>query len=307
MPVIIPETLPATKVLKECGVFVMNENRAQTQDIRPLRICILNLMPDKITTETQLLRKLSNGIIQIEITLLAIKGHKSKNTAQTHLDDFYSYFDDVKEQYFDGLIVTGAPVEMLDFESVTYWEELTTILDWSKTHVYSSLFICWASQVALYHFYGIEKQRFEKKLFGVYPHTAEEKNSKLLIGMDDVFYVPQARNTQSDVQAVRLHPDLKVIASSEQAGLHLVATHDERQLFMTGHPEYDPDSLLNEYLRDIDEPFVSVPENYFVDNDPQKEIRTLWQSDASIFYQNWLNYFVYQETWFDLTPEHRKG
>lgn len=303
MPVIIPESLPAAKVLKDNGVFVMTEKRAQTQDIRPLKICILNLMPDKITTETQLLGKLSNGIIQIEITLLAIKGHISKNTAQTHLDAFYSYFGDVKDQYFDGMIVTGAPVEMLDFESVTYWEELKEILDWSKKHVFSSLFICWASQVALYHFYGIEKHKFGKKLSGVYPHTAEEKNSKLLIGMDEVFYVPQSRNTESDAKAIRVHPDLKVVASSKVSGLHLVATHDERQLFMTGHPEYDKDTLLKEYLRDIDEPYVSVPENYFVDNDPEKGVQTLWQSHASIFYQNWLNYFVYQETWFDLNSQ----
>lgn len=300
MPVIIPEALPASAILKEHGVFVMNEIRAQTQDIRPLKICILNLMPDKVTTETQLLSKLSNGIIQIEITLLAIKNHTSKNTAQTHLDNFYSYFDEIKDQYFDGLIITGAPVEMLEFEEITYWDELQKILDWSKTHVYSSLFICWASQVALYHFFGIKKQLFPKKLFGVYSHQAEEKNSQLLIGMDQIFYVPQSRNTQSDPVAIRNHPQLKVIASAEQAGIHLVSSRDERQVFMTGHPEYDKDALLKEYLRDINEPYVSVPENYFVDNDPSKEVQTLWQSHGSLFYQNWLNYFVYQKTWSDL-------
>lgn len=300
MPVVIPESLPATAILKELGVFVMNQDRAQTQDIRPLKICILNLMPDKITTETQLLSKLSNGIIQIEMTFLAIKNHASKNTAQAHLDQFYSYYDEIKAQYFDGLIVTGAPVETLDFKDVTYWDELVEILEWSKTHVFSSLFICWASQVALYHFFGIEKQRFDKKLFGVYPHKAEENNSQLLIGMDQIFYVPQSRNTQSDPEAIRRHPELKVIASSEQAGIHLVSTRNERQLFMTGHPEYDTDTLLKEYLRDLNEPYAGIPENYFQDNDPTKEIQTLWKSHASIFYQNWLNYFVYQKTWYDL-------
>lgn len=300
MPVIIPEALPATIALKQSGVFVMNEKRAQTQDIRPLKICILNLMPDKITTETQLLNKLSNGVIQIEITLLAIKNHIPKNTAQTHLDNFYSYFDELSEQYFDALIVTGAPIELLEFEEITYWDELQQIFNWSKTHVYSSLFICWASQAALYHFFGIKKYSFSKKLFGVYPHQAEEKNSQLLIGMDEIFYVPQARNTLSDPIAIRNHPQLKVIASSEEAGIHLVSTQDERLLFMAGHPEYDKDSLLKEYLRDINQPYACMPANYFVDDDPQKKIQTLWQSHGSIFYQNWLNYFVYQKTWFEL-------
>lgn len=300
MPVVIPENLPATAILKEQGVFVMNEERAHTQDIRPLKICILNLMPDKITTETQILTKLSNGIIQIQITFLAIKNHISKNTAQAHLDEFYTYFDEIKDQYFDGLIVTGAPVETLEFYEVTYWDELVEILNWSKTHVFSSLFICWASQVALYHFFDIQKQRFDKKLSGVYPHRAEEENSQLLIGMDQVFYVPQSRSTQSDPNAIRHHPELKVIASSVQAGIHLVSTKNERQLFMTGHPEYDTETLLKEYLRDINDPNTDIPENYFVDNDPTKEIQTLWKSHASIFYQNWLNYYVYQKTWFDL-------
>lgn len=306
MPVIIPEALPATNILKESGVFVMTKRRAQTQDIRPLKICILNLMPDKITTETQLLSKLSNGIIQIEITLLAIKNHTSKNTAQTHLDTFYSHFENIKDQYFDGLIVTGAPVEMLGFEEITYWQELQEILTWSKTNVFCSLFICWASQVALYHFYGITKHCFQNKLFGVYPHQAEEKNSQLLIGMDSIFYVPQARNTESDPIAIRKNPHLKVIASSKQAGIHITSSLDERQVFMSGHPEYDKDSILKEYLRDINEPFNKIPENYFQDDDPAKEIQTLWQSHGSLFYQNWLNYFVYQKTWADLNTADSK-
>lgn len=296
MPVIIPKTLPAHQVLMDHGIFVMNKDRAKSQDIRPLKVCILNLMPDKITTETHLLSALSNNIIQIDITLCMMQSHISKNTPQTHLDLFYSTFNDIKDQFFDALIVTGAPIEHIEFEDVDYWDELTDIFNWSKTNVYSSLFICWASQSALYHFYGIEKEYFNKKLFGVYEHEKEIPSSQLFVGMDAIFYVPQSRNTKSNEAQIRSNPNLQVLASSKQAGIHLVTTPDKRQLFMSGHPEYGTDTLLREYLRDIDNPNVEIPVNYFKDNDPEKPIITKWKSHGSLFYNNWINYYIYQET-----------
>lgn len=300
MPVIIPEQLPATRQLQEHNIFVMNQKRADTQDIRPLKICILNLMPDKISTETQLLSQLSNNIIQVEITLLTIQNHVSKNTKQSHLDTFYRFFSDVKNERFDGMIITGAPIEHLEFEQVDYWEEIQQILDWSRTHVYCSLFICWANQAALYHFYGIGKTEFRKKLFGVFPHWKERPFDPLFVGMDDIFYVPHSRHTKSDEHAIGQQSDLEILAASKEAGIHLIASKDRRQLYMSGHPEYSTDTLLREYLRDVENPEVEVPANYFVDNDPQKAIRTLWKSSGALFYQNWLNYYVYQETNYDL-------
>lgn len=301
MPVVIPEDLPATQILKDHGIFVMNSERAQQQDIRPIKICILNLMPDKITAETQLLSKLSNGILQVDITLMAIESHISKNTKQAHLDNFYSYFDDIKDQYFDGMIITGAPIELLKFEDVTYWDELTKIFEWSKEHVFTSLYICWGSQAALKYFYDIDKHIFDEKLTGVFPHIKEKPDSKLLIGIDDLFYVPQSRNTESDPEAIRNHPDLEVIASSPDSGIHIVSSTDGRRLFMSGHPEYNKDTLLLEYQRDLAQGSTVVPVNYFVDNDPNNPIQTRWMSASSIFFQNWLNYFVYQETDYNFT------
>ncbi|WRS27939.1 homoserine O-succinyltransferase [Oscillospiraceae bacterium MB08-C2-2] len=300
MPVIIPEKLPATQALIDSNIFVMNEGRAHSQDIRPLRICILNLMPDKITTETQLLRKLSNSIIQVQITLLTMKSHTSKNTSAGHLKSFYQYFEEIKEQNFDGIIITGAPLEHLPFETVDYWKELAEILDWCKTHAFSSLFICWAAQAALYHYYGIEKNDMPEKLLGVFPHCKEDPKNKLFLGMNDTFFAPHSRYTQSDAQAIRNNPQLTVLASSEQAGIHLVASRDGRRLFMSGHPEYDRGTLLKEYQRDQHLENAPFPQNYFQDNDPTKEIIALWESDASLFYLNWLNYSVYQETEYEL-------
>lgn len=278
----------------------MNEGRAKTQDIRPLRIAILNLMPDKITTETQILRKIGNTIVQIDITLLAIENHISKNTSQTHLDTFYRYFSDVKGEYFDGIIITGAPIEHLSFQDVSYWNELKEIFDWTKTNVFASLFICWGSQAAMKHFYGIEKSAFDKKLFGVFPHIKECENDPLFLGMDDVFYVPHSRNTESIPEEIRTNPNLEVLASSPQAGIHLAATKDRRQLFMTGHPEYDTDTLLKEYQRDIQNHSVEIPANYFIGDNPANGIDTRWKSHASLFYQNWINHYVYQVTEYEL-------
>ncbi len=307
MPVVIPEDLPATQILKDHGIFVMNTERAQTQDIRPIKICILNLMPDKITAETQLLSKLSNGILQVDITLMAIENHISKNTKQAHLDDFYSYFNDIKDEYFDGMIITGAPIELLEFEDVTYWDELVKIFEWSKEHVFTSLYICWASQAALKYFYDIDKQIFPTKLTGVFPHIKEKPESQLLIGIDDIFYVPQSRNTESDPVAIRNHKDLEVIASSEESGIHIVSSKNGRQLFMSGHPEYNKDTLLLEYQRDAAQGSTVIPVNYFKDDNPNNPIETRWMSASSLFFQNWLNYFVYQETDYDFTSRDSKS
>ncbi|XKM13681.1 homoserine O-succinyltransferase [Orbaceae bacterium ac157xtp] len=303
MPVIIPETLPASQFLKDEGIFVINEQRAKTQDIRPLKIAILNLMPNKIVTETQLIRKLSNSIVQVEITLVAIKDHQVKNTAQSHLDSFYDYFDDIKTNYYDAMIFTGAPIEHLEFTKVSYWEEFINILDWAKTHVFSSLFICWASQAALWHFYGIDKYTFAKKLFGVFPHKAEVSNEQLFLGMDNPFYAPHSRHTTSDEAAIRSHPELTVLASSNEGGIYAVKNTNQRQLFISGHAEYDENTLFTEYLRDADSEQVTLPKNYFINDNPEHGIETKWKSDASLFFQNWLNYYVYQTTDYILKPE----
>ncbi len=299
MPVIIPEDLPATQALKDFGIFVMPQGRAKAQDIRPVRICILNLMPDKITAETQLLSRLSNGILQVEVTLLAIENHISKNTKQSHLDNFYSFFSDIKDQYFDGMIITGAPIEHLPFEEVTYWDELTTIFDWAESHVFSTLFICWGSQAGLYHHYGIQKHDFPNKLSGVFKHIKERQDESLLIGIDDEFYVPQSRNTESDQKAIRANEGLDVIASSQEGGIHIVASKDRRKIFVAGHHEYNPDTLKLEYERDLAAGNATLPINYFENNDPNGKIQTTWLSTASVFFQNWLNYYVYQTTDFN--------
>lgn len=300
MPVIIPTELPATAELKAQNIFVMNDTRAVSQDIRPLKIGILNLMPDKITTETQLLRKLGNSLIQVEIILLAIEDHVPKNTSQSHLDSFYRYFSDVKDEFFDGIIVTGAPIEHLPFEEVTYWKELEGIFEWINTNVYASLFICWASQAAFQYYYGIGKEKMDSKLFGVFPHNKADETSQLLFGMDDTFYVPHSRNTRSYEDKIRNHPDLTVVADSKEAGIHIVESKNKRRIFMSGHPEYDIDTLNKEYLRDKDLGLGNFPVNYFAGDNPANGISSSWISSASLFYQNWLNYYVYQETNYDL-------
>ena len=301
MPIKIPNALPATKILQDENIFVMTEQRATSQDIRPLRIALLNLMPTKIDTETQLSRLLGNTPLQIDLTLLHTSTRVSKNTPGEHLLSFYKVWEDVKDEKFDGMIITGAPVEHLEFEDVDYWKELCAIMEWSKTHVHSTFHICWGAQAGLYYHFGIKKYPLEKKLFGIFPHTADYKKSILLRGFDDVFFAPHSRHTTVRREDVEAHPQLKILASSEKAGVYCVSTKNGRQIFVTGHSEYDADTLKKEYLRDksLGKP-IEVPENYFQDDDPEKEITVNWRSHANLLYSNWLNYYVYQTTPYDV-------
>ncbi|MCQ2440648.1 MAG: homoserine O-succinyltransferase [Clostridia bacterium] len=302
MPIRIPDDLPAVKTLLDENIFVMTEKRAITQDIRPLKILLLNLMPKKIETETQLSRLLGNSPLQVDFEFIHTKSHKSKNTSAEHLFTFYKLFDDVKDKTFDGMIITGAPVELMEFEQVEYWEELCEIMEWSKTHVHSTLHICWGAQAGLYYHYGIKKRTLSKKLFGVYPHKADYKKSILFRGFDDEFMVPQSRYTtilKEDVQNVK---GLKILASSPEAGVYAITTKEGKQIFVTGHSEYDANTLKNEYLRDIEAGLdIDVPKNYFKDDDPDKEPIVSWRAHANLLFSNWLNYFVYQTTPYDLT------
>lgn len=301
MPIKIPNTLPAAEVLGSENIFIMNEERARTQDIRPLRIALVNLMPDKITTETQFARLLSNTPLQIELELVHMRSHASRHTAAGHLQSFYSTFDDIRGQKFDGMVITGAPVERMDFEEVDYWPELTELMDWSKSHVYSTLHICWAAQAGLYHHFGINKVLLENKLSGVFEHTVTRRSNMLFRGCDDYFYLPHSRYTDIDEQAVRDNPALKILAASEKAGIFAVSTEAGRQIFFTGHAEYDRDTLDREYRRDVKAGLaVPVPDNYYVDDDPEKAMRMTWRAHAHLIFANWLNYFVYQETPFNL-------
>lgn len=301
MPIKIPNGLPAAEFLLNENIFVMNEFRAETQDIRPLKILLLNLMPTKIVTETQFSRLLGNTPLQVELTLMAMSSHESKNTSKEHMLAFYNSFDEVKTQKFDGMIVTGAPVEMLDFEKVDYWQELTEIFDWAKTNVHSTVFICWGAQAALYYYYGIKKVMLPEKLSGVYAHTISDKKTMLVRGFDDVFYAPHSRNStvlKEDVLAV---DNLKILAESESAGVYLVKSLDNSQVFITGHSEYDADTLKNEYERDKKAGInPNIPENYFPNNDDSKEPIVTWRAHANLLFYNWLNYFVYQSTPFDI-------
>lgn len=302
MPIKIPNELPAVKTLNEENIFVMTHERAVNQDIRPLHILILNLMPKKIETETQLSRLLGNSPLQVEIELIHTRSHESKNTSQAHMLSFYKVFDDVKDKTFDGMIITGAPVEQLEFEQVEYWDELCEIMEWSKTHVWSTFHICWGAQAALYYHYGIKKHSLDKKLFGVFRHHADYKRAILLRGFDDEFYVPHSRHTTVLREDVERIPELKILASSDEAGLYAVMTPQGRQIFITGHSEYDGDTLMHEYLRDVTlGRDIDVPQNYFPDDDPTKEPIVNWRSHANLLYSNWLNYFVYQTTPYDIT------
>lgn len=301
MPIKIPNDLPAVQTLADENIFVMTETRAITQDIRPLRILLLNLMPKKIETETQLSRILGNTPLQIELTLIRTKTHISQNTARDHLLAFYKTFDDIKAERFDGMIITGAPVELLEYEDVDYWDELCEIMEWSKSHVHSTLHICWGAQAGLYYHYGIKKRLMDKKLFGVYPHKADYAKSMLLRGFDDVFYAPHSRYTYVDRADIEAVPELKVLASSEKAGVHIVSRNGGRQFFIMGHAEYDPLTLDAEYRRDVNAGLdIAVPENYYPDDDPSKPPIVNWRSHGSLLYTNWLNYFVYQSTPYDL-------
>ena len=301
MPIKIPDNLPAVKTLTNENIFVMTENRAITQDIRPLRILILNLMPKKIETETQFARLLGNSPLQVEMELIHTKSHQSKNVAEEHLLAFYKTFDDVKNENFDGMIITGAPVEHLAFEEVDYWQELCEIMEWSKTHVHSTFHVCWGAQAGLYYHYGIQKHGVPEKMFGVFPHRVEYKNSILFRGFDDVFMVPQSRHTtvlREDIEKVW---PLRILASSEETGVYAVTTKNGRQIFVTGHSEYDPDTLKNEYLRDLSQGKpISIPKNYFPNDDDTQSPLVTWRGHAHLLFSNWLNYFVYQSTPYDI-------
>ena len=304
MPVKIPDALPATKILNEENIFVMTEKRSSSQDIRPLRIGILNLMPTKEKTETQLLRLISNSPLQVEITLVRTDSYESKNVSAEYLNAFYRTFDDIKDELFDGFIITGAPVEKLPFEDVLYWDELTRIMRWADGNVFSTLFICWAAQAGLYFHYGIEKQPLSQKLFGVYETRITDVHDKLLCGLDDTFTVPMSRHTQLDEAAIAACRDIIVLAKSGKTGSAIIRSRDGRRVFATGHSEYDRDSLASEYFRDLGKGLpIELPENYFPGGDPAVAPRVNWHAHASLLFSNWLNYFVYQETPYDL----RKG
>ena len=301
MPVKIPETLPARKILEGEGIFVMDEDRALHQDIRALQVAILNLMPTKIATETQLLRLLGNSPLQVEITLLRTDSHESKNTPQEHLLAHYLTFDDVRDRKFDGLIITGAPVEQMPFEHVDYWSELQAIMDWSETNVFSTFHICWGAQAGLYHRYGVPKYQLDHKMFGVFPHNVLSRSEKILRGFDDVFLAPHSRHTEIRVEDVERVPDLKLLAVSDEAGVYIVASRDGRNIYITGHSEYDPFTLKAEYDRDVAKGLpIHVPLNYYPNNDPAREPQVRWRGHANLLYTNWLNYHVYQETPFDV-------
>ena len=302
MPIKIPEDLPARPILEGENIFVMTEGRANRQDIRPLEIAIVNLMPTKIATETQLLRLLGNTPLQVNVTLLRAEGHESKNTAPQHLERFYKTFSQVRDSSFDGMIITGAPVEQLAFEEVDYWDELVGIMDYAKKHVHATLYICWGAQAGLYYHYGIGKTDLPEKLFGVYPHVVERRSSMLMRGFDDVFMVPHSRHTSVRREDIERCGKLKILASSEQAGVYAMATEGGRQIFITGHSEYDARTLESEYLRDKNAGLpIHVPENYYPDDDDTKPPMVTWRSHANLLYQNWLNYFVYQTTPYDLS------
>lgn len=301
MPIKVPDDLPAVEVLNSENIFVMPEDRAFHQDIRPLRIAILNLMPTKIVTETQILRLLGNSPLQVDIVLLHPKTHTSKNTSEEHLGRFYNTFEEVKDLKFDGLIITGAPVEQMPFEEVNYWEELKEIMEWSLHNVYSTLHICWGAQAGLYYHYGVPKYPLESKLFGVFAHTVNIKNTKLLRGFDDVFFVPQSRHTEVKREDVLRVPELEILSESEEAGVYIVKANNGRQIFVTGHSEYDPLTLKAEYDRDVNKGLdIEVPKNYFPGDNPQNPPMVLWRGHANLLFANWLNYYVYQETPFNL-------
>ena len=302
MPIRIPDSLPARAVLESENIFVMTEYRAMHQDIRPLSVLILNLMPTKIVTETQILRKLSNTPLQIQVELLQTSSYISRHTDENHLDSFYTTFDRVKDRKFDGMIITGAPVENMEFDQVDYWDELCQIMEWTRTHVHSTLHICWGAQAGLYYHHGIEKRSLPKKLFGVYEHRVLKPSSPLFRGFDDVFFAPNSRYAEVWADDIRQRPELELIAMSDEAGVFAVKTEDSRRFYIMGHPEYDPDTLAREYWRDVDKGLdIAVPANYFPDDDPTRPPIVRWRSAGQLLYTNWLNYYVYQTTPYDLS------
>lgn len=301
MPIQIPNDLPAAEILQNENIFVMKQTRAETQEIRPLEIVLLNLMPTKIVTETQLSRMLGNTPLQVHLELMMLSSHKPKNTPEEHLLAFYKTFDELKDRKFDGMVITGAPVENMPFEQVNYWKELTEIMEWSKDHVHSTFHICWGAQAGLYYHYGIQKKSLPEKLFGVFPHKADYKHAILLRGFDDEFWVPHSRHTTIDRADIEAIPDLKILASSDEAGVYILMNKEGRQIFVTGHSEYDPDTLEREYLRDkyLGLP-IQVPKNYYPDDDDSKPPIVRWRGHGNLLYSNWLNYFVYQTTPYNI-------
>lgn len=301
MPVKIPNNLPAIDLLKKENIFVMSDLRANAQDIRPLRVLILNLMPIKISTETDFIRLLSNNPLQVEVEFLRLETHTPKNTPQEHLELFYKGFGDIKDNYYDGFIVTGAPVEMMEFEEVSYWNEITGIFDWARKHVTSSLYICWASQAALHHFYSVEKIPLAKKLFGVFKHTATDKKHPLFRGFDDEFYIPHSRHTSIERNDLLGKQEVAILSESEDSEIGIISSRGGREFYLSGHSEYAPLTLHEEYQRDVEKGVpIGIPRNYYKDDNPNNEPLIRWSGHANLLFNNWLNYFVYQETPFDL-------
>jgi homoserine O-succinyltransferase len=301
MPINVQEGLPAAEILTKEGVFIMDELRAAKQDIRPLSIVILNLMPNKIVTETQILRLLGNSPLQVDITLLYPETHCFKNTSEEYLLKYYVTFDDIKEKKFDGMIITGAPIEQMDFEEVDFWPELVKIMDWSRHNVFSTMHICWGAQAGLYHFYGVPKYPLDGKMFGVFPHTLNRRDFRLTRGFDDLFYVPHSRHTEVKREDIQRVSELEILSESEDSGVYLVGTKDGRQIFVTGHSEYDPHTLKSEYDRDVSCGLpINVPMNYYPGNDPERSPIVKWRGHSNLLFANWLNYYVYQETPFNL-------
>ena len=301
MPIVIPGSLPAFETLSEENIFIINEERSIHQDIRPLEIAIVNLMPTKIETETQLLRLLGNSPLQVNITLLKTNSYVSKNTSEDHLSSFYNVFDDIKDKRFDGMIITGAPIETLQFEDVDYWNELEKIMEFSKTNVTSTFHICWGAQAGLYYHYGINKYPLKKKMFGIYKHTLNNPKNKLFRGFDEVYNAPHSRYTEIKKEDIDKVDDLEILSESEEAGVYVVASKNVKQIFVTGHSEYDKNTLKKEYMRDKEKGLeIEVPVNYFKNDDPNLEPIVTWKSHAHLIFSNWLNYCVYQETPFEL-------
>lgn len=301
MPIRIDNELPAKQRLEIENIFVMSNMRADTQDIRPLKILILNLMPTKLETETQLLRLLSNSPLQVDVEFLQVATHEAKNVSKSHMDKFYETYDDVKNKKYDGMIITGAPVEQMEFEEVDYWDELCKIMEWSKTNVYSTFHICWGAQAGLYYHYGIKKYPTKKKIFGIFPHQCLDETHPLMRGLDDIYYAPHSRHTEIKTQDIAQVKDLQILSYSELAGIHIVADMECRKFFVTGHSEYDRDTLAREYFRDKEKGLdIDIPYNYFPNNDVNATPQMEWKSTANILFNNWLNYFVYQKTPYDL-------
>lgn len=302
MPLNLPNNLPAIELLKQESIFVIDNERASSQDIRPLKIAVVNLMPIKITTETDLIRLLSNTPLQIELDFIKLKSHTSKNTPIEHLQMFYKDFDAIKDTKYDGMIITGAPVEKFEFEDVTYWNEITTIFDWARHHVTSTLYICWAAQAGLYHFYGVPKYELDAKMFGVFKHTVSDKTNPIFRGFDDEFFVPHSRHTEVRREDIEKVSEIKIISESQDAGVYMVMARGGREFFITGHSEYAPNTLDDEYKRDVNKGLdIHVPDNYYRNDDPTQGPIVRWRSHANLLFTNWLNYFVYQETPYDIS------